>query len=75
MLQVPGGKVRERREQRRANAALPCRIGYPAASRRRRNLRSPVNLEDVSPIEFLEDKAKGIGVLRATDAVAGAVVI
>jgi hypothetical protein len=36
---------------------------------------APVNLEDVSPIEFLEDKTKGIGVLRATDAVAGAVVI
>ena len=36
---------------------------------------APVNLEDVSPIEFLKDKTKGIGVLRATDAVAGAVVI
>ena len=36
---------------------------------------APVNLEDVSPIEFLKDKTKGIGVLRATDAVAGTVVI
>ena len=36
---------------------------------------APVNLEDVSPIEFLKDKTKGIGELRATDAVAGAVVI
>jgi hypothetical protein len=36
---------------------------------------APVNLEDVSPIEFLKDKTKGIGVLRATDAVAGAVVL
>ena len=35
---------------------------------------APVNLEDVSPIEFLKDKTKGIGVLRATDAVGGAVV-
>jgi len=36
---------------------------------------APVNLEDVSPIEFLKDKTKGIGVLRgATDAVAGALV-
>ena len=35
---------------------------------------APVNLEGVSPIEFLKDKTKGIGVLRATDAVAGAVV-
>ena len=25
---------------------------------------APVNLEDVSPIEFLKDKTKGIGVLR-----------
>jgi hypothetical protein len=29
---------------------------------------APINLEDVSPIEFLKDKTKGIGVLRATDA-------
>ena len=36
---------------------------------------APVNIEDVSPIEFLKDKTKGIGVLHATDAVAGAVVI
>jgi hypothetical protein len=36
---------------------------------------APVNLEDVSPIELLQDKTKGIGVLRATDVVAGAVVI
>ena len=36
---------------------------------------APVNLEDVSPIESLEDKTKEIGVPRATDAVAGAVVI
>ena len=57
-------------------ALSPCRIGQPTASRRRRNPRvAPVNLEDVSPIEFLKDKTKGIGVLRATDAVAGAVVI
>src|SRR5215471_14767844 len=31
---------------------------------------APVNLEDLSPIEFLKDRTKGIGVLRATDAVA-----
>ena len=57
-------------------ALSPCRIGQPTASRRRRNPRvAPVNLEDVSPIEFLKDKTKGIGVLRgATDAVAGALV-
>jgi hypothetical protein len=36
---------------------------------------APVKLEDVSPIEFLEDKTKGIGVPRATDAAAGAVVL
>jgi hypothetical protein len=57
-------------------ALSPCRIGQPTASRRRRNPRvAPVNLEDVSPIEFLKDKTKRIGVPRATDAVAGAVVI
>jgi hypothetical protein len=36
---------------------------------------APVNLEDVNPIEFLKGETKGIGVPRATAAVAGAVVI
>ena len=36
---------------------------------------APVHLEDAGPIEFLKDQTKGIGVLRATGAVAGAVVI
>jgi hypothetical protein len=36
---------------------------------------APFNLEDVRTIEFLKDKTKWIGVLRATDAVPGAVVI
>jgi hypothetical protein len=49
---------------------LPNRLAKAAESQ-----LAPVNLEDVSPIEFLKDKTKGIGVLRATGAVAGAVVI
>ena len=59
--QMPPSPVQNRLPDRLAKAAEPQ--------------VAPVNLEDISPIEFLKDRTKGIGVLRATDAVAGAVVI
>ena len=79
MLQAPG--ARGKRQGRQGTATRKCRPP-PVQNRLPDRLAkaagpqvAPANLEDVSPIELLEDKTKGIGLLRATDAVAGAVVI